>query len=93
MSGLACTRRSRPHRSDRLAPTIAPIPAIFIRRWCPREASATVEKCLGWVFEPVVAVADPTPERIGELINAATVGAAEENLLLNPGPGPRCRPS
>ena len=30
-----------------------------------------------------VAIADPTPERIDELIDAATVGAAEENLVLN----------
>ncbi len=30
-----------------------------------------------------VTVEDPTQERIDELINAATVGAAEENLVLN----------
>jgi uncharacterized protein YggE len=31
-----------------------------------------------------IAIDNPTPERIGELINAATVGAAEENLLVGP---------
>ena len=30
-----------------------------------------------------VAVDEPTPERVDELIDAATVGAAEENLVLN----------
>lgn len=44
LSGLACTRQSRPHRSGRLVSTIPPPLAIFIRRWCPAEASPTVEK-------------------------------------------------
>src|SRR5215216_3675134 len=38
------TRRSRPHRSDRLAASITRLAAIFILGWCRTAACGTVEK-------------------------------------------------
>jgi hypothetical protein len=68
VSGRASTRRSRPHRADRLAPTIPPMPAMFIRRRCPREASATVEKLPG-TASAVVLVTRRHAKRPGTVAN------------------------